>query len=242
MTLPAVPSKPISSEGNLGAILQWVMTKGMQRMDGMLPAVVLAYDRVANRAQVQPLIPMLATSGNSVARAPIASVPVLALGGGGFFVNFPLAAGDVGWIEASDRDISNYLQSMSAAIPNTKRMHSFEDGRFVPDVYGKYSFAPTAGAMVISSLDGTTRIEMSPGKISLSATEIDLNGTTVNVNASGTATLNAASLNINTTSGTGTTATGYFNLPTHTTIAGRDFLSHEHSGVQSGSNNSGGVV
>lgn len=228
------PSKPPASDGNMGAIIEWCLRKQLQKTDGQMPAQVVKYDRVKNVATVQPLIAIVGTGGQVLARAPVSSVRVLALGGGGFFVNFPLQVGDKGWIEASDRDISLFAKTMALQPPNTQRMHSFEDGRFVPDVYATYTFAPTAGAMVISSLDGTTRIEMSPGKISLNASEIDLNATTaIKLNAaSGAATLTMDS--------SGSTATGYFNLPLHTIINGRDFMGHAHTDPQGG--NTGGVV
>jgi hypothetical protein len=241
-TLPSIPSKPPASQGNLGAILAWCFNKFMQKTDGQLPAEIISYNRATNRARVRPLISMIATSGQRVSRAPIASVPVVALGGGGFFVNFPLQKGDLGWIEASDRDISLYLQTLAESPPNSKRIHSFEDARFVPDVMSQYTFTPTDGAMVISSLDGTTRVEMSPGKISLFAADVEINSTTFNINNSGAMSVNTGTYNQATTSSSGSTTTGNVNLPNSTSIAGRQFLTHEHSGVQTGTGNSGGVV
>lgn len=242
MSTPQIPSKPPAIDGNLGAALSFIFEKMMQKVDGQLPAQVISYNRTTNRAMVQPLISIISTSGQRVGRAPIAAVPVLALGGGNFFVNFPLGPGDIGWIEASDRDISLYLQSSQVASPNDGRIHSFEHGRFVPDVFDKYTFTPDAGAMVISSLDGSTRIVMSAGKIQLFAAEIDINSTTFTINNSGTMTVNTATYNQNTTSGAGSTTTGNVNLPINTTIDGRPFMDHEHNGVQTGTGNSGGVV
>lgn len=240
MSTPQIPSKPPAIDGDLGAALSFIFQKMMQKVDGQLPAQVISYNRTTNRAMVQPLISIISTGGQRVGRAPIAAVPVLALGGGNFFVNFPLGPGDIGWIEASDRDISLYLQSSQVASPNDGRIHSFEHGRFVPDVFDKYTFTPDAGAMIISSLDGSTRIVMSAGKIQLLAAEIDINSTTFTINNSGTMTVNTATYNQNTTSGAGSTTTGNVNLPVATTINGREFMTHEHTDPQGG--NTGGVV
>lgn len=244
MNLPTnpIPSKPPAIDGDLGGMLAFVFKKMLQKTDGQLPAKVISYNRATNRATVQPLISIIGTNGAKVGRAPVAAVPVLALGGGNFFINFPLGPGDLGWIEASDRDISLFLQNAQNASPNDGRLHSFESGRFVPDVFDNYSFTPDAGSLVISSLDGSTRIVMSEGKIALYAADISLNGTTIEFNASGAMTVNAGTYTQNTTGAGGSTTTGAVNLPTNTTIAGRPFMTHGHSGVQPGSGNSGGVV
>lgn len=242
MSTPQIPSKPPAIDGDLGAALSFIFQKMMQKVDGQLPAEIVSYNRVTNRAMVRPLISIISTSGQRVGRAPIAAVPVLALGGGNFFINFPLGPGDIGWIEASDRDISLYLQSSQVASPNDGRIHSFEHGRFVPDVFANYTFTLDAGAMVISSLDGSTRIVMSAGKIQFFAADIEFNSTTFTINNSGTMTVNTATYDQNTTSGAGSTTTGNVNLPVNTTIDGRPFMDHEHNGVQTGTGNSGGVV
>lgn len=233
MTTPQIPSKSPAADGDLGAAIGFVFKKLLEKTDGQLPAQVLEYNRATNRAVVQPLISIISTSGQRVGRAPIAAVPVLALGGGNFFVNFPLGKGDTGWIEASDRDISLFLQSSQIAQPNDTRLHSFEHGRFVPDAFDKYTFTPDAGALVISSYDGSTRIVMSQGKIQLFAPEIDINSTTFNINNSGAMTINTATLNTNTTGASGSTTTGAANLPNNTTLGGIPWI-HKHDDPQGG--------
>lgn len=166
MTDENIPSKDPADEGSLGGALRSVFRKMMQATDGMLPATVVSYDRAANVATVRPLIALLTTGGAQVQRAQLAQVPVLALGGGGFVINFPLQPGDRGWIEASDRDISLFLQSGGDAPPNTLRLHSFEDGRFIPDVFAAFDVSDVAeDAMTIQSADGAVRIELSPTRI-----------------------------------------------------------------------------
>lgn len=241
MSTPLIPSKPPSIDGDLGGALSFILRKMMMKMDGQLPARVVSYNRASNRATVQPLISMISTAGTRVGRAPIAAVPVLALGGGNFFINFPLGPGDLGWIEASDRDISLFLQSAQQASPNDGRLHSFESGRFIPDVLDKFTFTPDAGAMIISSLDGSTRIVMSEGKINLIAADVQINSETLEINASTSVTVNTGAYNINAT-GIGTEVTGTVVLPTNTTVAGVPFPTHSHSGVQTGSGDTGGVV
>ena len=239
MSTPEIPSKSPSGDGSLAAAFTQIFTKLMQRMDGQLPAEIVSYNRQTNRAMVRPLIDIISTSAERVGRAPIAAVPVLAMGGGGMFINFPLGPGDLGWIEASDRDISLFLQSAQQSAPNDGRIHSFEHGRFIPDVYDNFTFTLDAGAMVISTLDGSTRIVMSEGKIQFFASEIDFNSSTINVNNTGAMTINTSTYTVNTTGGSGSTTTGAVNLPVNTTINGRTFMGHTHSDPQGG--NTGGV-
>lgn len=172
-----LPSQDPADTGTLAGTLRATFRKMMQGVDSMLPARVLAYDRENNVATVQPIIAVLTTDGSTVPRAQVARVPVLALGGGGFVINFPLKAGDLGWIEASDRDISLYMQSFNESQPNTVRMHSFEDGRFIPDMMKNFDVAGVGDdSMVIQSTDGATRIEISPAKITYTSAEHEFVG------------------------------------------------------------------
>lgn len=176
-----IPSKDPADQHSLPGVLEAVFKKQMQGVQGQLPAVVISYDRDTNLAVVQPMIAILTTDGKAVSRAPVASVPALALGGGGFVLNFPLKQGDKGWIEASDRDISLYLQGGgNEAQPNTARLHSFEDGRFIPDAFAQYVIAgEDAAACVLQSLDGSVRIALDPsGAIRLTSATILLTATT----------------------------------------------------------------
>src|ERR1700712_4678497 len=99
------PSHNPADDDSMAGMLRLVLTKFLQNTDDMLPARVIAYDRTANRASVQPLIAMVTTDNVQVNRSQLASVPVLQLGGGDCMLSFPLKSGDLGWIKASDRDI-----------------------------------------------------------------------------------------------------------------------------------------
>ncbi len=162
-----IPSKDPANDSTLGGALREVFRKLLMSTDGMLPGVVVSYDRETNTAEVRPTIALLTTAGEIIPRPAVARVPVLALGGGGFVINFPLQPGDRGWIEASDRDISLWMQSLAAdQRPNTLRLHSFEDGRFLPDVFREFDVSDVgADAMTIQSLDGAVRVELSPSRI-----------------------------------------------------------------------------
>jgi hypothetical protein len=216
----------------MAGVLRSVFRKLLQGVDGMLPARVVSYDRKSNTAMVQPLIQIVGTSGSSVSRSSLAKIPVLALGGGGFVINFPLKGGDLGWIEASDRDISLYMQSQNEAKPNTLRMHSFSDGRFIPDVFSKFDVSDDdADAMVIQTYGGGSKISIKQNSIDFTADQINLTG---NQSISIKAPIISQAGDLN--------STGSANFAGKTTIEGTPWAGHQHTGVQTGGSNTGGVA
>ncbi|OCJ20271.1 Gp138 family membrane-puncturing spike protein [Serratia sp. 14-2641] len=217
-------SDPASRE-SLPGVIEFAFKKMLQGIDGQLPAVVISYDREAGRATVRPLISRLTTDGQPVERATIASVPVLALGGGDFVITFPLKAGDKGWIEASDRDISLFMQSNEKSRPNTLRMHEFSDGRFVPDMFADYTLpAEHENEMIIQHKNGETLLGVKDDQIRLvvGTTSITLDKVGVSFSAGGQSLV--------------------FNADGMKHDGKNVGADHEHSGVQRGSDNTGGPV
>ncbi|POP42318.1 hypothetical protein CHU32_03530 [Superficieibacter electus] len=166
----AKPSQNPGNDGTMAGMLRGVFGKLIQGLDDMLPAQIVSYDRKENRACVQPMIAMVTTEKERITRAQLVSVPVLNIGGGNYMLSFNLKPGDYGWIKASDRDISLYLQNLAEEQPNTRRMHSFEDGLFIPDVMTKYQIADEdVEHAVLQTLDGKTRLAIWPDKVKITA-------------------------------------------------------------------------
>ncbi len=184
-------SRDPANDDSLTGTFKEVLRKFLQRTDDMLPAMVQNYDRAKNIARVQPLIQVVDTEGQRFNRAPLANVPVLLLGGGAFFISFHLPPGSLGWIKANDRDISLFLQGFANNSPNTRRLHSFEDSVFIPDVMTGHTIAGEDGqAAVIQSLDGSV-------KISLNNDRININGPAINITATGAVSINSKTLTHN---------------------------------------------
>lgn len=221
------PSKNPVNGSSFAGMHAEVLRKFSQRFACMLPAVVISYDRATNLAVVQPTITLLTTDGVAVSRPAVASVPVLAYGGGGYLINFPLQPGNKGWIEACDRDISLYMQAQQEeSQPNTLRLHSFEDSRFIPDVFAQYELAPTAaGALTIQSTDGAV-------SVTLSGDTVTIRAPTVDIVAGDVATVTAPAINL----------VGPVDIDGGLTVDGIVFGTHRHSGITSGGSNSGGPV
>lgn len=178
---------------SLAGTLQFCLNKFLENIDGMLPARVVAYDRVnsPNRIKVQPLIFILNTDGSTESRPQPAEIPVFSFGGGNFFISFNLRPGDFGWIKSNDRDISLFLQSYTESKPNTLRKMSFSDAVFIPDVMRGYTINPEdLNSMVISSIDGTVKITLATDVIQITAPLVIVNGNVqVNGNIAATGTI-----------------------------------------------------
>lgn len=212
MTDHAHPSGDPADDDSLAGTFRQVFRKLMQATDDMLPAVVVAYDRTKNRATVAPAITLLTTDGRIVPRAQVASVPVMQMGGGGVVLNFNLKPGDLGWIKASDRDISLFLQSYKTTRPNTLRVHSFQDAMFLPDVMRGWTLAgEDADAAVLQTLDGGAKVSVKAGQVKLA-----VGGKSVTVSAAGTTIVGGL------------------------TVDGITFGTHKHTNVSPGAGVSGG--
>jgi phage baseplate assembly protein gpV len=181
-----IPSHDAASEGEMAGVLESVFRKLlMQSKDDMLPAQVVEYDREARRVTVRPLIRMLTTGGELVSREALASVHVFQLGGGGAFLSFKLEPGDLGWVKASDRDLSLFFRNYSEAGPGSKRIHSFSDSIFIPDIMTQYAADADADALaVLQNADGSVRLSLWPDRIKITAPTVEIDG---NLTVSGTA-------------------------------------------------------
>lgn len=127
------PSNRPADETTLAGLLKLAARKAQQGMESMLPVEVVSYDRATNRATVRHLVKMQGADGQLVDRANVSSVRVYQFGNAKFSMSLPIKQGDKGWLKASDRDISLFQQDLKDAAPNTTRMHSFQDGMFMPD-------------------------------------------------------------------------------------------------------------
>lgn len=205
---------------DLGNMLGKVMSILSQRLENMLPCRVVSYDRQANTAVVQILIKIILTASEQ-SRAQIGPVPVFAAGGGGFVVNFPLKAGDLGWVLANDRDISAFMESLSEGAPSTFRTHSFNDAVLFPDAIRNFDTSGEDGRMVIQALDGSTRISLGADSVLVkhpTLVKIDAPNAEFTGNVSVAQTLTAQ---------------------TDVIGGGVSLKNHTHKGVQPGSGNTG---
>ena len=186
-----------------------------KKMQNSLPVKVTWVSDDRQFVNVQPQISLVDADENAVVRSEIKGVPVLTSGAGGFLITFNIQVGDLGWVEASDRDISLFKQSYSQSKPNTKRMHDYADSRFVPDIMTNFAVdEEDSAAMVIQNRDSTVKISLDNDRIKIKAPKlviettgdidvtcggnmvanvtgnVDITSSTFNVTASGGANIN----------------------------------------------------
>lgn len=178
------PNSDQAAEGSLAGGLKDALSKWLMNIDDMLPARVISYDDAKNRAVIQPVVMVGGTDGSKISRAQVANIPVYRFGGGGFFMRFPLKAGDLGWLKANDRDISLIMQASGGEEwPNTKRLHSFSDAMFFPDTFKQWVInGEDIDAAVWQSMDGEARISLAGSRIKLA-----IGGVSIEVSATGVA-------------------------------------------------------
>lgn len=178
MTRPFPSGNPANLDTLIGAFRE-ISSKTLQNIDGLTPCRVISYTAgPPPRVQVQPFIQLVTTDGQLITRAQIASVPVIQLGAGGFLIHFPIKAGDLGWLLATDRDISTFLQNYTNSPPATQRIQDFSSSLFIPDIMHDYTVSEEdAENCVIQSVDGTVKLTLSTNTITLSAPNIIIEDT-----------------------------------------------------------------
>lgn len=164
------PSTDSADDGSLpGGFSAALRSFFLNEFEGMLPAKVVSYDDASNRAVIKPLVMMGTTGGGKVSRAQVPNIPVYRFGGGGFFMRFPVKAGDFGWLKANDRDISLIFQRGGLEDwPNTTRLHKFSDAMFFPDTFKEWVIdGANADKAVWQSMSGDTLIGLGQEDITL---------------------------------------------------------------------------
>jgi len=161
---------------DLEPVIRFCFDKMMLYKDFSAPAIVKSYDRSSKRVNLEIAIAYLKSDYTTFQRAPLNNIPVYRMGGGGFFFDFNLQEGDLGWIKSNDNDISLFLQSNNLSAPNTLRTNNFSDGVFYPDIVKNIIIAPEdTDNLVIQNEDGTVKISMGQDAITLTAPNIYIN-------------------------------------------------------------------
>lgn len=151
------PSGSLLNDSGLDDVLTLVGRKLLMEKDDMLPARIISWNPDTNRAQIEIMYQTTMTSGEMHQLSAPAEVPVQFPGGGGFILVFPLKKGNLGWLKASDRDMSLFLQTYDVQPGNTPRIHCFEDGVFIPDVMHAFKMSNGEG-ISIQTVDGANAV------------------------------------------------------------------------------------
>lgn len=210
----SIPSYNPSDIQDRAGFLKFFGSKLSSKIQKVIPAQIISYDRSANRAVIKVLALDITSTGEKLEMKPIPNIPVLNLAGGGFVFSFPVQEGQIGWLICADKDISVFKSVLSLFTPASYRQHQYEDGFFVPDNLNGFEVpANEANAVILTSLDGATKITLQNGQAVITASSTVING---NLTVNGTI-----------------TASG------DVTGAGISLSTHTHGGVQTGGGSTG---
>lgn len=184
-----------------------------------LPGIVVSFNPAEQSCVIQPALrAKVQNFDNSfewVTLPLLLDCPVIFPSGGGCSLTFPIFAGDEVLVVFASRCIDSWWQSGGVQVQSEIRMHDLSDGFVIPGPRSKPNVIPSIStdAAQLRSDTGNSMVSVDPAG-------------NLTVSASGTVNLTAANVNI----------TGVL------TINGTAFLSHHHSGVQTGGGVTGGVV
>lgn len=146
-------------------------------LEKVAPAKILSYDRKINRANVEILNLGINSNGETVPKQPLTNIPCLVLQGGDMLLSFPIKENDLGWIVTADRDISVFKQVLAKFAPNTYQKHKYKDSFFIPNKIDGFEVSPEdEDAILLTSIDGTTKLSISPEGITLTAGATNVKG------------------------------------------------------------------
>ncbi len=218
-----------SSEANAQQFLmhQFLMGKAFITL-----SLVTAVNDSGEVVSVKPMVDGFTGGGDRIPSGVISGVPVWRLQRGASAVIMPPVVGDIGLIAICDRDITAVKATKDSALPGSNRTHSYSDAIYLggvlnaePSQYVKFS---NDGIDIVSPLvvqvNGNTVVVNADEKISLNAPIIEANGQL---------TQGSGSYAGDAMFGGTITATGEI------TGSGIKLSTHNHSGVERGSSNTG---
>lgn len=218
-----------------------------------LPGIIQSFDPSTVTATVQPSVRYILrdNDGNTTTDdyPLLVDVPVVFPRGGGCTLTFPVSAGDECLVIFADRCIDFWWQNGGIQKPVDPRMHDLSDGFAI---VGPQSQAYKIGGISTSAAqlrtdDGAAFVEVAaghaitvktPGKLTASAdggTEI----TSPTIVLNGNVTINGNLSQGMGSSGGNATMLGPITVINDVKAGGKSLTSHTHSGVQTGSGNTG---
>lgn len=209
-----------------------------------IPGIIKSFNATKQTVEVQVAIRERVVIDGEISWEAIkvlVDVPIVIPRAGGYMLTLPIEAGDECLVVFADACIDAWYQSGDVQNQIDRRRHDLSDGFAIigtwsqPNVIVNYStdkaqLRNEAGTSKVE-LDDTTINLTTTGIINLTAATLNIQVAAMNMNADGTGAVAIKGQTISIDSTTNAT-----------TIEGRDFLVHHHTGVSTGSGNTGDVV
>lgn len=236
---------------NQADLLKALMRNVSYSLRVALPGVIVSFNAETQTASIDLAIQdrIVLNNQSQYMQIPrLLDVPIVLPRAGGFTLTMPVTAGDECLVVFADMCINTWFTNGAIANPKggylgqkheRPRRHNFSDAFAIVGTWNQKRILTdySTEAVQLRSDDGSTVIEVGSDEVTITATTVTVNATTANVQASdkvtvqGTNQVNVESSTLVNINGSG-----------HTTIEGKDWLTHKHTGVQSGSSDTGPVV
>lgn len=182
------------------------------------PGIIQSFDAVKQTVVVQLAIRENVLQNLQrvpVQIAPLVDVPIVLPRAGSCTLTLPIKQGDECLVVFGDMCIDGWWQSGGIQNQLDRRRHDLSDAFAIPGPWSQGRVIPnySPSTAQLRSDDGKTVVEVDPtGSVNINAPTVNVQGQTVNISGAG-----------------------------NTIIEGKNFLTHQHTGVQTGSGVSGPV-
>ena len=241
---------------NLSELIKRTMIQTMRQLRVSMPCEVVRYNSKRQMVDVRIVQPEIDLAGNNIPMPVITNIPVSFVRCGNSHITHPINKGDTGFIVFADRDISSWVETNNTSVVDSARTHSMQDSYFVPGIVGG---GKNANPNDVEIKYNNTTIHLrkngdvdinTPSKVNVNASsEVNVTTNKLTVNAPNSyfngnvfvsQLLTTGGFVSNGTSGGGIAQfTGGINASGDVTANGTSLDTHVHSGVQSGTSNTG---
>ena len=221
-------------------LLNIIIANKIADMHICMPAKILEYDYTKQKAKVQPALNQKYNDGEVIELPAIYNVPVVHPASGGASITFPVNVNDTVLLVFSEKSLEEWLSNGEQVTPDDPRQNNLTDAIAL---LGLNPFSKTSPAAnntdLLIKYDGS-EVKLKPScVIDINATEGNI--TANNVNITGDVDITGDLTVSGKITGQNVEATAEVKGAT-ALIGGKDFATHTHSGVTSGSSNTGPVT
>lgn len=170
---------------NLPDYIEGALRAFAHKFQTCIPAIVKEV-KSRDTVVVSPAVLRTASDGSPLGWADITTT-ILTPFGGSMFLSMPVSVGDTGWLVGSDLDTYKFKQDKKPSQQTIFTRHQYQFGFFVPDMINGYTVSDDdSGAIVLSSIDGSTKITIKGNEISLvSGGDLKITAQNVKIDSSG---------------------------------------------------------
>ena len=143
---------------DLTSALRFALEQRLKEVYTVLPGIVESYDASTKRAQVRGATQIVLSDGTVRKRKPLANVPVVFAGGGGFLVHAPIAVGEPVLLFYAMRGIVEFKDSLTDAIPTPSSMLSERDAVAFAGFGARTNTPASDTGISVQTEDGTTAV------------------------------------------------------------------------------------